>query len=207
MARRLLSHLRSQAVGYLALLVALGGTAYAATLPANSVGTKQLKNESVTTKKVKDDAITTGKVKDATLQAQDFAVGALPKGPTGATGATGPSGVTGSSGGADTSILWAVVKAGDGVKEPELVRGHHALSVTRLGPGSEEVKFDRDVSGCAYAATQGGGAPIYSAGIGQPQYLTVNSTFASDTVLVTTGDKPSGSVEAVDANFHLIVAC
>jgi hypothetical protein len=204
MARRLLSHLRSNAVGYLALFVALGGTAYAVNLPANSVGTKQLKNEAVTTKKVKDDAITTGKVKDGSLQAQDFAAGALPKGPT---GATGPSGVTGPSGGADTSILWAVVKAGDGVKEPELVRGHHALSVTRLGPGGEEVKFDRDVSECAYVVTEGGGAPLYSAGIGQPQYITVNPKFASDTVLVTTGDKPSGSVEAVDANFHLIVAC
>jgi hypothetical protein len=115
--------------------------------------------------------------------------------------------VTGPSGGADTSVLWAVVKAGNGVKEPELVRGHHALSVTRLGPGAEEVKFDRDVSECAYVVTEGGGAPIYSAGVGQPQYITVNPKFASDTVLVTTGDKPSGSVEAVDADFHLIVAC
>jgi hypothetical protein len=46
---RLLSHLRANIVAYLALFVALGGTSYAAVrLPADSVGTKQLKNGSVT---------------------------------------------------------------------------------------------------------------------------------------------------------------
>ena len=39
---RIWAHFRSQSVGYAALFVALGGTALAA-LPANSVGTKQLK--------------------------------------------------------------------------------------------------------------------------------------------------------------------
>ena len=43
----------------LALFVALGGGAYAATaLPANSVGTKQLKKNSVVTSKIKDRSIT-----------------------------------------------------------------------------------------------------------------------------------------------------
>ena len=43
------SHLRSNAVAYLALFVALGGTSYAATsLRAGSVGTRALKNHSVT---------------------------------------------------------------------------------------------------------------------------------------------------------------
>src|SRR5258707_13703166 len=46
---RILRHLRGNAVAYLALFVALGGTSYAAfSLPANSVGTKQLRNHSVT---------------------------------------------------------------------------------------------------------------------------------------------------------------
>lgn len=186
----------------MALFVALCGTAYAVNnLPPNSVGTKELKSHAVTTKKIAKDAVTSSRVKDATLQANDFAPGVLLKGATGATGPAGPAG------GADTEILWAVVKAGDGVKAPVLVRGRHALSVNRLGQGSEEVTFDRDVSQCAYAVTEGGAQPIYSAGINQPQFITVNPKFASDTVLVTSGDKPSGSVEAVDADFHLIVAC
>src|SRR5579884_4108473 len=46
-------HLRSNLVAYLALFVALGGTGYAAAnLPANSVGSRQLKNGAVTAKKL-----------------------------------------------------------------------------------------------------------------------------------------------------------
>jgi hypothetical protein len=46
---RALDHLKSNAIAYLALFVALGGTSYAAVrLPAGSVGTRALKNHSVT---------------------------------------------------------------------------------------------------------------------------------------------------------------
>ncbi|MGO9885015.1 MAG: hypothetical protein ACLPV4_18620 [Solirubrobacteraceae bacterium] len=47
--RRVLNHLRSNVVAYVALFVALGGTSYAAiSLPAGSVGNRQLKNHSIT---------------------------------------------------------------------------------------------------------------------------------------------------------------
>jgi hypothetical protein len=50
---RLLTHLRRNVIGYLALFVALGGTSYAAfSLPKNSVGTRQLRNGAVTNKKL-----------------------------------------------------------------------------------------------------------------------------------------------------------
>jgi hypothetical protein len=46
---RILSHLRANTVAYLALFVALGGTSYAAfSVPANSVGTRQIRNHSIT---------------------------------------------------------------------------------------------------------------------------------------------------------------
>lgn len=46
---RILHHLRSNLIAYLALFVALGGTSYAAaSLPAGSVGTRQLRNHSIT---------------------------------------------------------------------------------------------------------------------------------------------------------------
>jgi hypothetical protein len=48
----MLKHLRQHFVGYLALFVALSGSAYAASLPRNSVGTKQLKNHAVTAPKL-----------------------------------------------------------------------------------------------------------------------------------------------------------
>jgi hypothetical protein len=51
------------AVSLVALVVALGGTSYAAfTLPKNSVGTTQLKNGAVTTKKIASRAVTGSKM-------------------------------------------------------------------------------------------------------------------------------------------------
>ena len=45
---RVLNHFRSNVVAYVALFVALGGTSYAAiSLPAGSVGNRQLKNHSI----------------------------------------------------------------------------------------------------------------------------------------------------------------
>lgn len=49
----ILRHVRANAVAYLALFVALGGTSYAAvSLPANSVGTPQIRNGAVTPAKL-----------------------------------------------------------------------------------------------------------------------------------------------------------
>ncbi len=46
---KLLNHLQRNAIAYLALFVALGGTSYAAvSLPPGSVGARQIKNHSIT---------------------------------------------------------------------------------------------------------------------------------------------------------------
>lgn len=63
--RSLLSRRPSPAmiVAMLALIVALGGTSYAAfRVPSNSVGTKQLKNNAVTTPKIHNRAVTRSKL-------------------------------------------------------------------------------------------------------------------------------------------------
>ncbi len=61
---RAFNHLRSNAIAYLALFVALGGTSYAAvTLRAGSVGTRQLRNHSVTPVKLAKGSIA-GYVRD-----------------------------------------------------------------------------------------------------------------------------------------------
>lgn len=82
-------------VALIALAVALGGVGYAVVaLPANSVGTTQLKNAAVTSKKVRN----------GSLLAVDFRKGQLPRGPrgyegdVGATGPTGPAGPAGPTG-------------------------------------------------------------------------------------------------------------
>jgi hypothetical protein len=58
----------SMIVACVALFVALGGTSYAAiTLPANSVGTEQIKKSAVTGAKVKNATLTGAKIASATL--------------------------------------------------------------------------------------------------------------------------------------------
>ncbi len=60
-------------LAFVALMVALGGTTYAALkLPKNSVGSKQLKKNSVTGAKIKKDAVTGAKVKDGSLSGKDI---------------------------------------------------------------------------------------------------------------------------------------
>ena len=57
-------------VSIVALVVALGGTAYAGSLiPTNSVGTTQLQNGAVTTKKIKNGAVTTSKITNGAVTA------------------------------------------------------------------------------------------------------------------------------------------
>lgn len=213
--RTLLSHLRSNGIAYIALFVALSGTAYAASLPSNSVGTRQLKQNAVTTAKVRNDAVTSVKVKDSSLLARDFRPGSLPQGdrgptgPSGATGAsgpTGPSGPTGSSGGVDTTILWAVVKDGNYVTPAVLARGRHAVSATRIAIGYYGVKFDRDVSNCAFGVTFGASYPVVSPGSIVASSIGADSKAgAPDTILVTMN--ATDSINPIDAGFHLIVVC
>jgi hypothetical protein len=81
-----------------ALVVALGGTGYAAVvLPSNSVGTAQLKKNAVVSSKVKD-----GSLLKADFKAGQLSAGAAgPTGPAGPAGAVGPAGPAGPAGPSD----------------------------------------------------------------------------------------------------------
>jgi hypothetical protein len=84
-------------IASVALGVALSGTSYAAfVLPANSVGSRQLKQN----------AVVSSKVKDQSLLARDFKRGQLPKGARGIQGPAGPQGPKGDSGAPDTSNFY-----------------------------------------------------------------------------------------------------
>lgn len=80
-------------VSALALVVATGGTSYAAAM--------------ITSKDIKDGTIQSRDVKDGTLKTRDFKDGVLKPGPRGQTGATGEQGETGPAG----TGRWVLVDA------------------------------------------------------------------------------------------------
>jgi hypothetical protein len=98
-------------VACVALLIALGGSSFAAVqavLPSNSVGQLQLRNSAVSTAELARGAVTTGKlaanavtsakVKNGSLLAADFKAGQLAAGPAGPPGPPGPPGAPGQAG-------------------------------------------------------------------------------------------------------------
>ncbi len=123
-------------VACIALVVALGGTGYAAiTLPRNSVGNKQLRSN----------AVTGGKVRNGSLAARDFG-GSLPRGPRGAQGPPGQPGSGAASVGfasRDPVVAGAAIAVGAtavdlvGLNVPAGTAGYSASSgrVVATGPG------------------------------------------------------------------------
>jgi hypothetical protein len=121
----MLTHLKRNAVAYSALFLALCGTSYAAArLPAESVGTKELRREAVTRAKLHRDAVTSLSVKDRTLKKIDFAPGQLTAGPKGdkgdpgAKGDQGPKGDPGAKGDPGPTLGVAGLDAGAATSTP-----------------------------------------------------------------------------------------
>ncbi|HUO71630.1 MAG TPA: hypothetical protein VMU39_12715 [Solirubrobacteraceae bacterium] len=88
------------AVAFLALLISIGGTSFAAGvfLPPGSVGTAQLRPGAVTRSRLAANAITSDKVADGSLRRADFKPGELPDGRPGPAGPSGPQGPDGPAG-------------------------------------------------------------------------------------------------------------
>jgi hypothetical protein len=100
MPNRIIGHLRGNAVGYVALFAALGGTSYAAvTLKPGSVRTNALANGAVTHSKLAAGSVDERNLVKRSLTAADFKPGALKtlNGPNGGAGPAGPPGANGSA--------------------------------------------------------------------------------------------------------------
>jgi len=137
-----------------ALFVALGGTGYAVVvLPANSVGTKQLKKN----------AVNSAKIRDASLRARDFAKGQLPAPPPGAQGVQGPPGQQGAEGRPGFSSLRYI--RGEWIALPPSDEASDEI----LCPEGEHV-----VGGGVLSNYNESGDPVMTAGY-------VNSSFPPDT--------------------------
>ncbi|CAA9393113.1 MAG: hypothetical protein AVDCRST_MAG47-2943 [uncultured Nocardioidaceae bacterium] len=81
-------------VSSLALLVATGGTSYA----AMEYGSRDIKDDSLRSIDIKDDTVRSRDVRDDSLRAKDFREGSLPAGERGPQGETGPEGPEGPAG-------------------------------------------------------------------------------------------------------------
>lgn len=151
-------------VALIALFVALGSGAYAATtLPHESVGTQQLKNGAVTASKLHNGAFTAAKIAYGTLLAKDFKAGQLPagatglkgdlgpagsqglqgpKGETGAQGPTGPSGSTGSKAVLKVEVVKAALSAEVGASETATAKCKAGTVVTGGGYSPESGELE-----------------------------------------------------------------
>ncbi len=118
-------------VSIIALLVAMGGTGYAAfSLPKNSVGTKQLQRGAVTPAKVAKSTIRLFKGQKGKTGAQGL------KGDTGApgaTGTTGPQGPAGTNAATHTIVRTATTSVAD--KTSDVALAHCNAGEVAVGGG------------------------------------------------------------------------
>jgi hypothetical protein len=138
----------------LALVVALGGTAYA----ANTIRSSDIKNGQVKRVDLADNAVTSAKVKNGTLLSKDFRRGQLPAGPRGATGAAGATGPKGDKGDTGPSDVFQAFR--NGISPPPLPDGATTTLVTLPLPAGKYVvfgKLDFDGGGTVTCRVRAGG--------------------------------------------------
>jgi hypothetical protein len=165
-------------VAVTALVMSLGGSAYALVITGKSIrnGTitaKDIRNRSLTGSDLRRDKIGGGSIKESSL------------------------GVVPAAFLAGGGSRYAVVNGGG-----QAVRSRGATSAARTGGGRYQVIWDGDVRNCAYFATVGDP----SAG-GPPQNAHVSvSSLASNVNGVSVRIENNNGAE-VDRGFHLIVMC
>ena len=178
MLRRLLPS-PAMVVACVALIMSLGGSAYALVVTGkqirnNTVTGKDIRNRSLTGNEIRRDKIGGASIKESTL---------------------GPVGTAFIAHG---GARYAVVNGGG-----QLVRGRDISSVARTGDGRYQVIFNADIRNCAYFATVGDES---AAAPPQNSQISVSSLGSNvNGVSVRTENGNNGS----EANrpFHLIVMC
>ncbi|HLF68419.1 MAG TPA: hypothetical protein VI503_03670 [Gaiellaceae bacterium] len=171
-------------IACIALAVALGGTGYAQiVLPANSVGTKQLRNNSVASPKIRNAAVTnrklarnsvTGaKVKANSLTGGHVLESSLGQVPSAASAETAASAMNAAQLGgvaADgylrtTNVVFGTFTTSAGGASVVEARSKGLTGVSRAAAGFYNATFNRDVSNCTWIATGG------NTGVGTPAYI------------------------------------
>ena len=147
-------YLRQHHLALLALFIALGGTSYAAaSLPKDSVGSRQLKNNSVTTSKIKDGAVTGAKVNLATLGHVPSAITATTAhSATTANFATSAQNAAHASSADSASSAQNAVHATNADSATSASNAAHATNADQLGGSSPSAFHDSCPSGTTSAA-------------------------------------------------------
>jgi hypothetical protein len=199
-------------VSFVALIVALGGTSYAAfSLPKNSVGTKQLKNGAVTTNKIRNGTVTKAKINTSgltvpnALQANSATTAGSASNAGHATNSDQLGGVPAS--GYQRGVRWALVAA-DG---SSILAQSGGISIEHHITGGYYLNFGSSVVGHAFAVqVQDSGFPAFgstiapcggaSAGPGAITCASGTNT-ANDAFVTTT----NGSGTQTDKEFYVTV--
>jgi hypothetical protein len=199
-----------------ALVVALTGTGYAAlSIPKNSVGTKQLKNNAVTSAKIKDgqvaggdiaaNAITSSKIKDGQVTSGDLATGAV-------TNAKIGSGAVANGNIVDGTITFGKAHVGDFAQGPGAIitlTGDVATGLeSDLGPagafgdlsyscatglgGEDEVSVNNQTAGTLTLTVFSGGTVVGTPGTavqGGDAQVTLNPTDTAYVIQLESGNE------------------
>lgn len=192
----------------LALVMAMGGTSYAAV----TITGANIKDGSVKATDLAASSVTSAKVKDGTLLRKDFKAGQLQAGAQGAAGAAGAQGAQGAQGargdaGASATKLFAVVSANN----PVLVAQSGVSSFTHTGLGTYTIVFDQPIGNCAWLATPGtrnGGTPSSQVRSVNLSGNAVTNTIQAQTFLEGLS-APTGNATgtATDVSFSVAVLC
>jgi hypothetical protein len=188
MFRRLLPS-PAMVVALVALVMSLGGSAYALVVTG-----KQIRNNSVTTKDIRNRSLTGRDIRNRSVTGNDVRRDKL----GGASIKEESLGIVPAASLAHGGARYAVVN-GNG----QLVRGRDVSSVARTGDGRYQAIFNADIRGCAYFATVGDES---AAGPPQNSQISVSSLGSNvNGVSIRTENGNNGS----EANrpFHLIVMC
>ena len=167
---RTIKHMRNNAIAYVALFVALGGTgAYA----ADRIGSSQIAKNAVAAKHIKDGQVKSADVRDGSLLAADFATGQLPagggpgtagaKGETGAQGHVGPAGPEGPQGPAGPEGPQGQ-RGPAGPQGPQGVPGLSGVETVIANNFSSQVRLEAQATATCPAGKTliGGGAEVVS---------------------------------------------
>ncbi len=171
-------------VALIALFVALGSGAYAATtLPKNSVTSAQIAKGAVKSQDLAADAVVSSKIKDGQVRSRDIT----------------DKGVTRADLAVSERLIWTAVSSTGTILRTsgEVTKVDHIA-----GSGRYTLTLAADVSKCAWVTSTSSDATT-AQGYAEGQR---NGTLTNQLTVITS--RPQGGVSvAVDLDFHIIVAC